>query len=89
MRSRLLGGAVLLVLLTACSTNVEVAVGELPAPVQTAINERFPGAEYLEADRLEDRKGTKYDVEIRHQGKRYEVEVREDGTIVDVDRDFA
>lgn len=65
----------------------DIAVDKLPKEVRAAIDERFPGAELLSAERDKDDGKVEYEVELRHKGQRYEVDVTEDGRIKDVDRE--
>ena len=66
----------------------EIPIDQLPGEVRSAIEHRFPRAEFLEANRLLQDGRTKYDVEIGHGGKRYEVEIWADGIIIDIDPDL-
>lgn len=65
----------------------DVAIDKLPAPVRKGIDQRFPAAQLMSAERDEDDGRIEYEVQIRHEGKRYEVELWEDGKIKDIDRE--
>ena len=65
----------------------KVPVDKLPQAVRAAIEQRFPGAELLKAERDVHRGQIEYEVKLRHEGRRYEVEVLENGEIRDIDRD--
>ena len=65
----------------------DVPIDELPAPVRKGIDQRFPGAQLLSAERDRDDGRVEYEVQIRHDAKRYEVELWEDGKIKDIDRE--
>lgn len=65
----------------------DIRIEELPQAVRAAIEQRFPGAELLRAERDRDDGRIEYEVDIRHDGKRYEVELLEDGRITDIDED--
>lgn len=57
---------------------------DLPATVQAALDDRWPGAEILESERDDDG----YEVELRTaDGEALEVELSEDGRILEVETD--
>ncbi len=65
----------------------KVAVKDLPEAVVKAIQDRFPGATILEAEKETENGQVVYEVDIKHDGTEYEVEVTEAGKIVEVERD--
>ena len=80
-------GAALMLTTPFVSAADDIDLKDLPQSVVRAIEERFPGATLLEAEKDEDDGRIEYEVEIRHDGKRYEVELTQDGRITDIDRE--
>ncbi|MCO5165074.1 MAG: PepSY domain-containing protein [Planctomycetes bacterium] len=64
-----------------------IPLEELPVAVVEAIEQRFPGAQLLAAEREHDDGRLLYEVKVKSEGALYEVEVTEDGVVVDVDRE--
>ncbi|MFN7139806.1 MAG: PepSY domain-containing protein [Limisphaerales bacterium] len=60
---------------------------ELPAAVTKAINDRFPGATLISAERETEKGRVYYEVEIRDKEGRWEVDVTPEGKIIDIDRE--
>ena len=82
----LLAGA-MLTIPAVVQADEDIAVDKLPQKVRAALDQRFPGADLLGAERDDDGGHIEYEVELRHDGQRYEVDVREDGEITDIDRE--
>ena len=69
-------------LLVGCAGNDEdIPVGELPAVVRQAIDQRYPGAQYVSAERETENGVTSYEVEITFEGRQLEIDVTADGVI--------
>lgn len=64
-----------------------IPLEELPVAVVEAVEQRFPGAQLLAAEREHDDGRLRYEVKVRSEGALYEVDVTEDGVVVDVDRE--
>jgi hypothetical protein len=74
----------LLLTLAFAEDEVPVPLSELPEPVKQAVEDKWPGCTFLEAER----EGRVYDVEVKTaEGERWEAEVTPKGRIVDVERE--
>jgi hypothetical protein len=59
---------------------------DVPPKVMSAMDTRFPGAQYTSITK-EDEKGTTiYDFELTQSGHKFEADVKEDGTIAEIER---
>src|SRR5687767_7944381 len=63
---------------------VEIEPSALPAKILAAFNERFPGAEILEAE-VEEEDGTEYGVNALFNGQTLDVTLASDGTILETE----
>jgi hypothetical protein len=59
---------------------------DVPPKVMSAMDTRFPGAQYTSITREEEKGNTIYDFELTQGGRKYEADVKEDGTIVEIEK---
>jgi uncharacterized membrane protein YkoI len=64
------------------SKETKMTMGELPAPVRTAVQKVTAGSTITEIEKNESGGKATYEVEYRKDGKEYETHFAEDGTIV-------
>lgn len=79
--------AVLICAPASLTAGQSIDLKNLPENVVKAIQDRFPGAQLLSAEKEKDDSRIEYEVKIQHDGNRYEVELTEDGRIKEIDHE--
>jgi hypothetical protein len=69
------------ILVSCAGREDNIPVGELPAVVKQAIDQRYPGAQYVSAERETENGVTSYEVEIIFEGRQLEIDVTADGVV--------
>jgi hypothetical protein len=64
-----------------------IATSDLPAAVTDKLNELYPDAEILEAEKETEDGRTVYEVELKTGGKTIEVEFDADGTVLETEEE--
>src|SRR2546421_60866 len=84
--------ALALVTVSACASsgkNKKISQSDVPGPVMSSINTRFPGAQVTSVERENEHGNVIYDFELRQNGRKYEADVKDDGTIIEVEKEVA
>ena len=63
----------------------KIAPAELPAAITKTLDEKYPGAHILKAEREEKKSRVEYEVKFCHEGHLLEVELDPNGRLTDVD----
>ncbi|MEY3774176.1 MAG: hypothetical protein RLZZ129_956 [Verrucomicrobiota bacterium] len=71
--------------LTSLHASTPIKPAELPAPVVQTLEEYFPGAKTLSAERETDDRRTHYEVRLQYKAIKLEVELSPEGRILDVE----
>jgi uncharacterized membrane protein YkoI len=85
MKRTLLSIALTAICIASAYAGTLITLSEVPAPVNKAIAEYFPGSKAISAKRDTDDGKTKYEVKIQYKEIKLEVEVSPEGKILDVD----
>jgi Putative beta-lactamase-inhibitor-like, PepSY-like len=66
----------------------KVELSQVPAPVMSALNTRFPGNTVDSIEKETENGAVVYDIELKQQGRKYEMDVKEDGTVMEIEKEI-
>ena len=62
-------------------------IEELPKPVSTAVNNRFPGGQITSAQKETENNNVVFDIELTLKDRKYEMDILENGTVVEIEKE--
>jgi uncharacterized membrane protein YkoI len=66
----------------------KVELSQVPAPVMSAVNTRFPGNSIDSVEKETENGAVVYDIELKQQGRKYEMDIKEDGTVMEIEKEI-